>query len=351
MKIIFTSLLCLLALLAARPGALLADGLPVMDIPPAPTPAQVKAAKQAFDQGSIVAMKGGTTASFEALLNVAMPQSNSRHRQPPACVQAVRKLPSGRVRKFLRLSRPFAAQDESACEVSFSKWVTSQSSLGDDAVITNWTHVEDLSLSNAWNSAAGNSISLDLAAYRANTIDPDSDYYLVLYSVTLVPTTGSEVGTFPFTIPALINTYAQYQNGLFANIYGFGPQSGSNGISVGQGISFDQNATGIYTASANISPYSSGLVSGKALAWTYLTSGPLDTYQTAAIYKFPSGTTHLTLSTAVEAAFNGDVINPDGTETVLVPISAPQVLVPELTFAMEGAKSSFEVSVSPYLRR
>jgi hypothetical protein len=347
MKPIQKSILSLTALLAAMPGALLAADLPVLTISPTSAPEQVKAAKAAFDSGSIVTMQGGTITGFEALLNISMPRSDSRHRQPPPCVQAARKLPSGRVRKFIRISQPFSAGDDAACNAAFTTWTARQNSL-EETNIPNWTDIEDFSLPNAWNSAKGNSISLDLSVFRANTIDPKFDYYLVLSTMVLVPASNSQV-----FFPNAFLSYANYQNGTPAPIYGYGPQQRSSIISLGQGISFDQNATGLYQASGATAPsFAESLIAPSGtpdIVWQYIEDTSPYTYQTAMIYQFPTGTTHFTISSGAQGTFSsGDKVG--GSQFILVPISAPQVLVPELTFAMEGAKSSFDVSASSYLQ-
>ena len=337
-----------MTLLAALPGVLPADDLPVVTISPTPTPAQVKAAKDAFDNGSIVTMQGGTVAGFEALLNVAMPGPDSRHRQPPPCVQAARKLPSGQVKNFIRISQPFAAGDDAACDTAFTKWVARQNSL-EEISIPYWTDIEDFSLANAWNSAKGNSISLDLSVFRANTTDQEFDYYLVLSTIILVPAPGSQV-----LIPTVFASYANYQNGTPAAIYGYGPQQRSSAISLGQGITFDQNATSLYQASGVTEPFEVSQLTAPTgntpdIVWRYIEDTAPYTYQTAIIYQFPSRTTHFTASSGAVGTFTGgDTVG--GNQTILVPISEPQVLMPELTFAMEGVKSSFDVSVSSYLQ-
>jgi hypothetical protein len=123
MKSIYTSAFCLLTLLAGVPGALQARGPSTVQLSPTARPGEIQAAKEAFDDGSILVMKGGTVEGFEALLNLSMSKSDSLHRQPPPCVQAARKRPSGRVRKFIRMSRPFVAGDDAVCEAAFSKMV------------------------------------------------------------------------------------------------------------------------------------------------------------------------------------------------------------------------------------
>jgi hypothetical protein len=348
MKPIHTSMLCFLMLLAVVPGALQASDLSTVELSPTATPGQIQAAKDSFDNGSIVVMKGGTVAGFEALLNLSMPKSNSLHRQPPPCVQAARKMPSGRVRKFIRMTRPFAAGDDAVCAAAFTKWLGRQDALEEEASIPNWTGIEDFSLAGAWNGTQNDSISLDLSVYRANTVDPTWDYYLVLNTMTLVPRAGNGI-----SIPTYFVSHAEYQNGIPASIYGSGPQQNSGTISVGQGISFDQNGTGVYTAPAALRPFQARVNNPFGQNWSiweYVQNSSPYAYQTAIIYKVPTGTTHFTLSCIGSAVFYGDPVNTQLDQAILIPISAPQVLLPELTFAMEGSKSSFDVAVSPYLQ-
>ena len=355
MKRFHTITLCSLTLLIAMAGTTFkAADLSVVEVPPAPTPAQVKAAKQAFDQGTIVAMKGGTIANFEALLNVAMPRSDSRHRQPLPCVQAVRKLPSGQVRKFMRKSRPFDALDQSACDASFQRWVVHQSLLrDDDDSITNWTKIEDLTIGDGW-VASGYKMSMDVSVYRANTVDLASDYYLCIYTTTL------DLGSAdppPQLDQFILEVSAAYGNGVNSPTSDYGPQTNSNSIAIGQAVPFDQNIPGPYTASALEAPYLAGLGPGPGWQYGPYQGDPPTEFRDAAIYQVPTGTTHLTLSnTPIGVVLpygsppSDEVVITEPPTTLLVPVSAPSVLLPLETFAMLGAKGSFDVSLSSYLQ-
>lgn len=340
MKWLHTSFLCFIMPLLAT-FAVAAD-FPILEVASASTPAQITAAKLAFDNGSIVAMKGGTLESFEALLNVSMPRSSSRHRQPPPCVQAARKLPSGRVRKFMRLSRPFSPDDAASCASAFTRWTALQSSLTDTA-IPNWTAVEDLSLDSAWTTSTGNTISFDMTTYRANTIDSAWDYYLVLTTATVVRGSNNLINIGIYSL----QNFADYGQGVRAAVYGYGPIANTTSLSVGQGISFDQNSSGVYTAQVPSKPEVVNTLPNSGLAWGFLGLQPnaaAFTQQTATVYQVPNKTPRLTIATA--AWFNSDPQN----NFILVPIPAPQVLLPQLTFAMQGVRSSFDVTVSPYLQ-
>jgi hypothetical protein len=194
------------ALLASVP-ALAGQAVRVVDLDPdpAPAPAEVAAARQAFREGDIVRIIGGTADDLRRLLMVAGVdiQAHEQRTSTPKTsassasvgpetplhlqVVAVRATPGGALHQYHGFAS--AGAPPGAWEPAFDQWVSRER--GDSALqlppppAEAWTELQQVTRTTTDND--GNTTRHTATVYRVNDINAEHDWYMVLQEPQVEP--------------------------------------------------------------------------------------------------------------------------------------------------------------------
>jgi hypothetical protein len=168
-------------------------GQDIVWLPSAPKPAQIGPAKTAFAAGNVVAMRDADAARFSGILNVGFPPrepesgaSVARH-----CIAAAKKTGRGQVHLFAgELVKP-GRNSKERCQHDFDVWLSSQESLQATEAPNGWTEINNYTARNT--SLTGDGYLRTSTLYRANTTDPNQDYFMFIQENSANAAPGSMV--------------------------------------------------------------------------------------------------------------------------------------------------------------
>ena len=328
-------------------------------------------ARDAFHRHEIVVVEGATTSDMRRLLGLSLhqPKAPRENRTRPdndsnasndetskeqvegiLRAIAVRTTPEGQCHVFYGFTSGIKPEEKSGWTTGLKKWVNKESGIKEDTVndasvsaeskkgnpapqlgdagpdLGAWTHLS--TTTNSMTSSNQNVAVLTATVYRLNSIDPTTDYYMVLTDAQDSPNFGSGW----VISQRAIDVRAQTQDGTNATLFDHGPTgtltSTTVGFSVGVGISLIGPSV-TATVSANWTQPSVVTTdkSNSFASWiesiggiTPVSTGTFLSHQSA-IFVVPGDTTSLSISPSLLAAF-GSAAGPDAIEVSVGPIDA-----------------------------
>ncbi len=165
-----------------------AQGAETVILPPKATRAELRNAKKALQNGSVVAMLDATPRAFSGDLHIAMPQSKeSRQRPIHYKILAAYRAANGAIHTYTGPRSSSRLPEKSTWYDDFRAWAQEQGNLQDanspDAAA--WTA---LSVSTTTETSSnGNMIMETLSVYRANSSNTETDYYMITQQVDSQP--------------------------------------------------------------------------------------------------------------------------------------------------------------------
>jgi len=327
----------------------------------------MKDAKDAFLRHEIVLVEGATASDMRRLLGISLHQpkaprenrasgANDANASSEASKEkvdgilraiAVRTTPEGQFHVFYGFTSGIKPEEKSGWTPGLKKWVNKESGIKDavnDASVSAdskkgalddagggpdpgaWTHLS--TTTNSMTSSNQNVALLTATVYRLNSIDPTTDYYMVLTDAQDSPNFGSG-----WVISQRgIDVRAQLPDGTNATLFDHGPTgtltSTTVGFSVGVGISL-LGPSVTATVSANWTQPSVVTTdkSNSFASWiesiggiTPVSTGTFLSHQSA-IFVVPGDTTTLTIAPSLLASF-GPLTSPDAIQVDVGPIDA-----------------------------
>lgn len=337
-----------------------AFGQNVFWFPSAPKPARIAEAKAAFERGDVVAMRDADAARFDGILNVGLPASKPEPGEFVArhCIAAAKKTARGRVRLFAGDLLRTGINSKAQCATAFDKWLSSTQLLEDNADPNGWTEINSYTVRN--NSLEGDEFARTTTIYRANTTDPNNDYFMVLQENVATAAANSLVLNNSSSLMAL---YGDRAGGVFD----YGPQGMSAGdtFTIGSKVPI-QDGSAAYTDnwSGTAGIVGNGYLQSENRQTTYLqqqTSAgsatlkiPSLLYDQGAVFTVDKGTTAVDASSSVSSEFV-DASNNTTQFPQPLPLNvrgvAPVLNVPSTgLYVLSGStNNSFQLTASAYL--
>ena len=331
----------------------------------------LKDARDAFLRHEIVVVEGATTSDMRRLLGISLhpPKAPRENRASGANdtnasndeaskekvdgilrAIAVRTTPEGQFHVFYGFTSGIKPEEKSGWTTGLKKWVNKESGIKEDAAVAAdasmsadskkgaledagggpdpgaWTHLS--TTTNSMTSANQNVALLTATVYRLNSIDPATDYYMVLTDAQDSPNFGSG-----WVISQRgIDIRAQTQDGTNATLFDHGPTgtltSTTVGFSVGVGISLlGPSVTATFSANWTQPSVVTTDKSNTFASWiesiggiTPVSTGTFLSHQSA-IFVVPGDTTTLTIAPSLLASF-GPLTSPDAIQVDVGPIDA-----------------------------
>ena len=328
----------------------------------------LKDARDAFLRHEIVVVEGATTSDMRRLLGISLhpPKAPRENRASGANdtnasndeaskekvdgilrAIAVRTTPEGQFHVFYGFTSGIKPEEKSGWTTGLKKWVNKESGIKEDAADASmnadgkkgaledagggpdpgaWTHLS--TTTNSMTSANQNVALLTATVYRLNSIDPATDYYMVLTDAQDSPNFGSG-----WVISQRgIDIRAQTQDGTNATLFDHGPTgtltSTTVGFSVGVGISLlGPSVTATFSANWTQPSVVTTDKSNTFASWiesiggiTPVSTGTFLSHQSA-IFVVPGDTTTLTIAPSLLASF-GPLTSPDAIQVDVGPIDA-----------------------------
>ena len=373
--------------------------IPVVKLPLNANGKQVKDARNAFLRHEIVVVEGATAKDMGRLLGLSLhtPKAPREDRVKPGETAtasndeaskekvegilraiAVRTTPEGQFHAFYGFTSGIKPTEKSGWTNGFKKWVNKESGIKEDTAAATdasvsanskkgaledtgggpdpnaWTHLS--TTTNSMTSANQNTALLTATVYRLNSIDPTSDYYMVLTDAQDSPNFGG--GWTMFQRAVVVE--AQTQDGTNATLFDHGPTgtltSTTVGFSVGVSISLlGPSVSATFSASwTQPSVITVDASTSSAARWsesfgllTPVSTGTFLSHQSS-IFVVPGDTTSLTITPALTALFQS-VGGPDEIQFAAGPIDAePPVFTatPISIVLAPGASTTLDVVAS-----
>ena len=345
--------------------------IPVVNLSLHPSAQVLKDARDVFLRHEIVMVEGATTDDMRRLLGLSLhppkaPRENRPSREKDTNVSndgvvkeqvegilrviAVRTTPEGQFHVFYGFTSGIKPDQKSGWTAGIKKWVNKESGIKEDTAVATdasvradskkgaledagdgpdpgaWTHLS--TTTNSMTSANQNVALLTATVYRLNSIDPATDYYMVLTDAQDSPNFGSG-----WVISQRgVDVRAQTPDGTNATLFDHGPTgtltSTTVGFSVGVGISLlGPSVTATFSANWTQPSVVTTDKSDSFASWiesiggiTPVSTGTFLSHQSA-IFVVPGDTTSLSIFPSLLAAF-GSAAGPDAIQVDVGPIDA-----------------------------